>query len=62
MTLNDLLIALLEPIHAWYRLKKRLGITGLTFHDLRHEAISRMFEEGKNITQVIAISGHQTVS
>ena len=34
----------------------------LTFHDLRHEAVSRMFETGMSIPQVMAISGHQTAS
>ena len=47
---------------AWDRLRKRVGISDLTFHDLRHEAISRMFEAGLNIPEVMAISGHQTAS
>jgi integrase len=47
---------------AWDRLRKRAGITDLTFHDLRHEALSRMFEKGMNIPQVMSISGHQTAS
>jgi len=47
---------------AWDRLRKRAGITDLTFHDLRHESISRKFESGMNIPQVMAISGHQTAS
>ena len=47
---------------AWDRLRKRAGLTDLTFHDLRHEAISRLFESGMNIPQVMAISGHQTAS
>jgi len=47
---------------AWDRLRKRAGITDLTFHDLRHEAISRQFESGLSIPQVMAISGHQTAS
>ena len=47
---------------AWDRLRKRAGITDLTFHDLRHEAISRLFESGLSIPQVMAISGHQTAS
>ena len=29
------------------------------FHDLRHEAISRLFERGLNIAEVSAISGHK---
>ena len=47
---------------AWDRLRRRAGITDLTFHDLRHEAVSRQFESGLSIPQVMAISGHQTVS
>ena len=47
---------------AWDRLRKRAGITDLKFHDLRHESISRQFESGLSIPQVMAISGHQTAS
>ncbi|MDB3891987.1 site-specific integrase [Alphaproteobacteria bacterium] len=47
---------------AWDRLRVRAGITDLTFHDLRHEAISRKFESGMNISKVMAISGHRTAS
>ena len=47
---------------AWDRLRKRSGLTNLTFHDLRHEAISRMFEHGLTIPEVMAISGHTTAS
>ena len=47
---------------SWDRLRRRAGITDLTFHDLRHEGISRQFESGLSIPQVMAISGHQTVS
>ena len=42
------------------KLTKRAGITDLRFHDLRHEAISRMFEKGMTIPEVAAISGHKT--
>ena len=45
---------------AWDRLRKRANIYNLTFHDLRHEAISRLFESGLSIPQVMKISGHQT--
>lgn len=48
--------------HAWNRLIKHTKIKALTFHDLRHEAISRMFESGYSIPQIMAISGHKTVS
>ena len=34
----------------------------LNFHDLRHEAISRMFEKGLNVPEVASISGHRTAS
>ncbi|MGC6522839.1 MAG: site-specific integrase, partial [Candidatus Micropelagos thuwalensis] len=44
---------------AWDRLKRRAGITDLKFHDLRHEAISRLFEKGLNIAEVAMISGHK---
>ena len=47
---------------AWDRLRKRADIANLTFHDLRHEAISRLFESGLSISQVMQISGHQTAS
>ena len=47
---------------AWDRLRQRADITDLTFHDLRHEAISRLFESGLKIHEVMAISGHKTAS
>lgn len=37
------------------------GIEGLTFHDLRHEATSRLFEKGFNPMEVSAITGHKTL-
>ena len=30
----------------WHKCLKKLGITGLRWHDLRHEAASRLFEKG----------------
>lgn len=36
------------------------GITAPHFHDLRHEALSRLFEPGLNPLEVAAISGHKT--
>ncbi len=47
---------------AWDRICKRAGISGLHFHDLRHEAISRLFEAGLNVPEVALISGHRTPS
>ena len=36
-----------------------LGIEDLHFHDLRHEAISRLFAAGYRIEQVALVSGHR---
>jgi len=44
--------------HSWDRLVLRAGIVNLKFHDLRHEAISRLFEMGLNTSEVSLISGH----
>lgn len=38
------------------------GIVGLTFHDLRHEATSRLFERGLNMMEVASITGHKTLA
>ena len=45
--------------HAWDRLVRRAGIEDLRFHDLRHEAISRLFEIGLSVPEVALISGHK---
>lgn len=37
-------------------------LTGLHFHDLRHEAVSRLFERGLNPIEVATISGHKTLA
>ncbi len=44
---------------AWGRLKRRVGMDDLRFHDLRHEAISRFFEMGLTMPEVALISGHR---
>lgn len=44
---------------SWERLQKRAGLQGLRFHDLRHEAISRLFEAGLSIPEVALMSGHR---
>jgi integrase len=45
---------------AWARLMEvKLGIEDLHFHDLRHEAISRLFELGLSAPEVSIISGHR---
>lgn len=37
-------------------------VTGLRFHDLRHEATSRLFEHGFNMMEVASITGHKTLA
>jgi integrase len=44
---------------AWEHLRVRAGTDDIHFHDLRHEAVSRLFEKGLNIAEVSAISGHK---
>ena len=44
---------------AWEHLRGRAGCPDLHFHDLRHEAVTRLFERGLNIAEVSAISGHK---
>lgn len=39
----------------------RANIPGVRFHDLRHEATSRLFEKGLNVMEVAAITGHKTL-
>jgi len=53
------------PIHVealkslWQRARVRAGIQDLTFHDLRHEATSRLFEKDLNVMEVATITGHK---
>ena len=47
---------------AWRRACRDGGIVDLHFHDLRHEAVSRLFELGLNPMEVASISGHKTLS
>ena len=42
-------------------IKKEIGIIDFHFHDLRHEAISRLVEAGLSDQKVAAISGHKTM-
>lgn len=47
----------------WRFMLKKLGIQDLHFHDLRHEAISRLFELGSlDMLEVAAISGHKSLA
>lgn len=40
---------------------KAAGIEGLTFYDPRHEATSRLFENGLGLMEVASITGHKTI-
>jgi integrase len=48
--------------HRFARLRAKSGIKDLRIHDLRHEAISRLFELGLNSIELAAISGHQSTA
>jgi len=56
---------LVFPIHfealkgLWTRACRRVEISDLRFHDLRHEATTRLFEKGLNVMEVAAITGHK---
>lgn len=47
---------------AFLRAAERAGIENIRFHDLRHEATSRLFERGLNVIEVARITGHITLS
>jgi integrase len=44
---------------AFRRVCRALGIADLHFHDLRHEATSRLFEAGYDIPEVSLVTGHK---
>lgn len=46
---------------AFRRATKRAKVKGLRFHDLRHEAVSRLFEKRLNVMEVASISGHRSL-
>lgn len=45
---------------AFRRAVKAAGIVDLSFHDLRHEGISRLFEQGYALQEVAIVSGHRS--
>lgn len=57
-------IKTMAVVHAFQRACARAEppIIGLTFHDLRHEATSRLFEKGLAVEEVRAITGHKTLA
>lgn len=50
-----------EMSPAWHSIKKKAELKDLRFHDLRHEAVSRLVEAGLGDQEVAAISGHKTM-
>lgn len=48
--------------HGFRLVVAHAGIENLRFHDLRHEATSRLFERGLGIAEVSAITGHKTMA
>lgn len=47
----------------WRFMRIKLGIEDLHFHDMRHEAVSRLFELGTlDMMEIAAISGHKSLS
>jgi len=59
--LNGNIFPSVNVSHFFAAASKRVGIMDLRFHDLRHEATSRFFEDGLNPMQVSAITGHKTL-
>ena len=44
---------------AFLKLCRKVKIDDFHFHDLRHEATSRLFEKGLNPVEVATITGHK---
>jgi len=47
--------------YAFREVRKQCGLGNIRFHDLRHEAASRLFEKGLNVMEVAAITGHKNL-
>ncbi|MEX3629295.1 MAG: site-specific integrase [Burkholderia sp.] len=45
----------------WNTIKKGTGLVDFRFHDLRHEAVSRLVEGGLSDQEVASISGHKSM-
>ena len=71
--LNDVLLELLREFanadctpsanglrQAWERIRIKAKCPRVRFHDLRHEAISRWWDEGLTLPQIAARSGHRS--
>ena len=46
---------------SWQRIVKKSNLVDFRFHDLRHEATSRLFEKGLSMMEVSLITGHKTL-
>ena len=46
-------------VNAWTRVCKKAGVTNLHFHDLRHEATTRLANKLPNILELSAVTGHK---
>ena len=47
---------------AWNRLRHKAGLDDVRWHDLRHEATSRLFELGLTAPEVALITGHKSLT
>lgn len=56
------ILAASSVTQAFQRAVERAGMKSIRFHDLRHEATSRLFERGLNVIEVARITGHVTLS
>jgi len=73
--LNDTLLEILQEFaiadskpsanglrQAWERIRIKARCPNVRFHDLRHEAISRWWEQGLTLPQIASRSGHRSFS
>ncbi|MCX5544438.1 site-specific integrase [Paraburkholderia sp. CNPSo 3076] len=47
--------------YAFSQVREQCGLGNVRFHDLRHEAASRLFEKGLNVMEVASITGHKNL-
>lgn len=45
----------------WGDIRKGAGVADVKFHDLRHEAVSRLVESGLSDQEIASISGHKSM-
>jgi integrase len=59
---SQLVFPIKNPSRKFSDICKKAKIQDLRFHDLRHEATSRLFEKGFNPMEVASITGHKTLT